>query len=395
MSSYGVVPTGFAVKSLHNVMTEIEEAQRALINPGLNQKATGIIGQLNGIFSKQVHEGWEVAHGIYRTIDVDSAEGEALDLLCALVGIKRLPATHSSAVLTLTLAENTTVPLGRVVSTAGNPDARWITKAAVTSTDAGTYTVLAEAQNTGEQIGLTGTLTVIETPVSGWTAVTNATDAQVGRQRENDTQLRQRRAQSLATQGTGTMGALQAKLRALSNVLEVRIIENDDDVMIDGIPPHAFEAIVRATSPSNETVENAIAQVIWDNKPLGIRAHGSDSGEAIDINGDIHEIAFTYPDAVRILVEVTVEVDERFFPEDGEEQIQAALAAYGDTLNSGDDVVLTRLYAPVYGVSGVTNVTVIEIAIHPAAPAAADIPISIRQIASIDSADVDVTVVPI
>ena len=63
-----------------------------------------------------------------------------------------------------------------------------MTTATVTGVGVGSaqYTVAAEALTAGRILALAGTLTTIATPVSGWTDVTNLTDATPGTDTETD-----------------------------------------------------------------------------------------------------------------------------------------------------------------------------------------------------------------
>jgi uncharacterized phage protein gp47/JayE len=437
MSSFGVVSTGFAQKLLADIKDEIEAQQRADISPGLNQSATSVLGQLNGIFAAKLAEIWEVLEAVYRSIDADSATGEALDDLCLLTGLIRLPTTKSTATITATGTPTTALPAGRVVSVNGNAVARFTTLAdaviasvsawvnttsyalgdrvknsskvyqcitAGTSAGSGGPTttaaniidgtvhwrylgagtgavdILAEAENFGPTVATSGTLTIIQTPVSGWSNAINVLDATVGRDVELDAALRLRRAASLQTSGSGAVDAIRGDVIHVSGVTQAFVFENVTDATDgDGLPPHSFETVVLGGAA------NALAQVIWDSKPAGIATYGGTSGTAVDAAGANQTINFSRPTSVNIYHVINVKIDAAKFPGTGDADIKAQLIAYGASLTVGDDVVASAQIPRIFdNVSGVLDVTVLQ-GTAPAPATSATIVIGSRELAIFDT----------
>jgi len=79
--SYGVLPTGFARKSLAEILAEIEAANIATFGPGVIQSAESPLGQLNGLFANLIAQEWEIAEDTYQSYDPDQAEGIRLEML--------------------------------------------------------------------------------------------------------------------------------------------------------------------------------------------------------------------------------------------------------------------------------------------------------------------------
>lgn len=93
-----------------------------------------------------------------------------------------------------------------------------------------------EAQNSGPILAVSGSLTKIETPVSGVDAVDNLTDGNIGRDVETDTELRIRRELSLRILGAATVEAITARLlQEVENVTAVKVLENDSETYNDTI----------------------------------------------------------------------------------------------------------------------------------------------------------------
>ena len=76
----------------------------------------------------------------------------------------------------------------------------------------------AEASETGPIAALTGTLTEIDTPVTGLDSVTNKEDATPGRDEETDSELKVRRENALQVSGAGTLESIRSRLLDLAGV---------------------------------------------------------------------------------------------------------------------------------------------------------------------------------
>lgn len=436
MSSFGIVDTGFVIKLLSDIKSEIEEQQRNDISPGLNQSSTSTLGQINGIFASKIAEEWEVLLSIYRSIDPDSATGEALDNLCLLTGIIRLAATKSTVTLTATGTPTTVLPSGRAASVNGNSSARFDTLASATITALSAWTnthayvagdrvtnasrayqcitagtsagsggptttssditdgsvhwrylgqgtgaidVLAEAEELGPTLGLAATITIIETPVSGWSNVTNFLDASVGLNEETDAALRLRRVATLQIGGKASVDAIRADILAVEDVTQAFVFANATDAADgDGVPAHAIEAVVLGGAADD------IAQAIWGSVAAGIKPYGGTSGTATDTAGDDHTVSFSRPTSVNIYHVLNIKIDAARFPSDGDTQIKDKLVLFGATLTIGDDVIASAQIASVFEVSGVLDVSVLQ-GTAPAPATSATIVTTSRQLAVFDS----------
>ena len=77
-----------------------------------------------------------------------------------------------------------------------------------------------------------GTLTVIDTPVAGWSSVTNPLDAIPGRNLETDTEAMTRRELLLSSQGNGPLQSIVQKVLLLPNVEQAIGFENLNDAAL-------------------------------------------------------------------------------------------------------------------------------------------------------------------
>jgi uncharacterized phage protein gp47/JayE len=390
--TYGVTSAGFVDKPVEVALAEIEAAQKAAFGATFDVTAQSPAGQINGIFAAHLRELWEVAQAIYLSWDPDQNTGETQTAIAALTGTVRRAATKSTVTATVNLNAGVTLSAGAVASVTGSPDSRFVTLADATNSGGSPadVSVAMEAETAGAVIANAGTLTEIETPVTGWNSITNAADATIGSEIEADEELRIRRETELRRAGAAAVDAIRADVLDVDTVVNCTVFENTADVTDgDGVPPHAIEVVVLSNPTSGD--EDDIAQAIWDSVAAGIERHGGTSGNATDDAGGTQVIEFTRPSAIPLYANIEVTVDSDY-PSDGDAQIKAALVAWAQNLSVGEDVIWSALYPIVFGISGVTDVTTLEILdSDPPTGGTSNIAIGARELATLASGDIDVT----
>jgi len=391
MTSYGVTSTGFVRKPIETILDELAADQKTAFGSNFDTSASSPAGQENGTFATQLDELWEVAEAVYSAIDPDKATGTALTALASRSGTIRQAATKSTVTATVNLDAGKTLAAGAVASVSGSPTSRFVTLVDVTNGGGAPadVSVAMEAEEAGVVVANTGTLTVIETPQSGWNSITNATDATIGEVEESDADLRIRREVELRRSGAAAVDAIRADILDVTGVTSCTVFENtDDDPDVDGVPAKAIEPVVLGGAL------NDIAQAIWDSRAGGIESHGDVSGTAVDDQGNNHTVYFSRPTEVDIYIDVEVDVDDDYAAT-GDTDIKTALETFGQTyLGVGDDVIYSQLFGIIFAVPGVVDVTLLEIGTAPAPSGTSNIVITARQLAIIDTANITVVSTP-
>lgn len=207
-------------------------------------------------------------------------------------------------------------------------------------------------------------ITSIETPIAGMNSVDNYLAGTAGRDTETDDELRLRRRRSLKVVGAASVPAIEARIsQEVDGVLSVRVIENpSDDTDSDGRPPHSFEAIVAGGD------EQEIAEKIWEVKAAGINTFSANSPliekQVLDSEGTIQIIRFSRPITKYVHMNIEISLyDEETFPDGGAESIKAALVAFGQGLQAGDNIIRQRFYSAIFSVAGVEEISLFELAI--------------------------------
>ena len=359
--AWGLTSDGFVAKTLEEIEAGMVQKQRDNIDPTIDTSQFGLIGQLNGIMASEIAAVWELAEAVNDAQDPDKARGASQDALYSLTGSVRDGAKPSLVVCECTLQPGTTIATGEAIaSVVGNPSARFANAVPLVNATASVAVVSAqfEALEPGPILANADTLTVRETLITGWDAVTNPDDAQPGSGVESDAEFRARREDELFAQGGGTVDGIRAELLKLDSVVACNVFENTSDVMSpEGLPPKSFCAVVHSDPGADDA--QAIADTIWANKPAGVEAFGDDPPIlVVDSEGATHEIRFKRPDETGIYVALRLTTGAGYI---GDDAVKAAIIASAETPNTegyldvGVDVYAGRFVTVAMGLRGVLN----------------------------------------
>ena len=204
-----------------------------------------------------------------------------------------------------------------------------------------------------------GSLNIIASPISGLTAVTNLVDGVTGRHVETDTAFRIRRRNSLKITGAATLSSILSRvLQDVPEVTQAFIYENATGSTDSfGRPGHSFELIVAALNTS--TINQKIANKIWERKPAGILAYGQTVMNVIDSNGNNQPIGFSHaaPKYAWVRLSCSTSGSDQVFPVTGRDIIKSAIMTLGAGLTFGNDLLLQPFAACGYAAGGITSVT--------------------------------------
>lgn len=381
----GLTPTGFEIKSLETILSEIKDEIHTNVSPNVNLETSSPTGQIVGVLARNERLMWELAQAVYSGQYPDSASGFSLTSLAALTGTARRAASPSLVTASVNIDPGTYAIGTLVAHVINDPTSRFVNRDAVTNGTASPddFDVVFQSEENGPVRAYAGTLTVIAEAVSGWNTVTNALDADLGQNEESDSELRARREAELARRGSTTAAAIRVDVADVADVDSVTVLENDTDVTVNGIPPHSIEALVLGG------LDAEIAEAILLSKPAGIRAYGSTTEYVIDDQGESHRIQFTRPTEKDIWMELDVAVDESVYA--GDDVLKETIADYGD-LNQkvSFDVIHSRIVAIAMGVTGVRDVTELRLGFFASPTGTTNLTISSREIARFDTSRIAV-----
>jgi hypothetical protein len=185
--------------------------------------------------------------------------------------------------------------------------------------------------------------------VAGWDTVTNSADAQLGRNKEENADLRPR------VEKAGS--SIPAVHKAVSDVVGVTFVSVKSNPLsssgtVDGIPRGAYSIVVEggddtAIAQAIYSVLNGVAGTVGDENITLTDSEGND----VVINFDRITRKYAY-----LIVKIDVP-DEDDYPDDGDDQIIASLVAYGATLAAGKKLYNWKLRNALPNLEGVDEVT--------------------------------------
>jgi len=399
----GLTSSGITIKSVDEILTDMESEQLANIDADLNTESDSILGQLNGIYAAALAELWELLEQVYQAAYPDTASGQSLSYVAALTGAIRQPATKSTLLVHLEGTVSTSVPAGTQAypdqdgAGPADPDSMYETTAVAVIAEEGAtdfIEVTMEAVTPGSyaNASLTGDVElVISTPVAGLDAITIQENSAAGDDEETDSELRTRREQTLALAGSSTVEAIRADVLQVTGVDSCTVFENrtgTTDAL--GLPPKSIEVLVY--SENDDYTGQDVADKIQLVKPAGTETYGSLSATTEDSAGNQYTTYYSEPTEETIHVELTLvaETDGTYV---GDSAVAEAIADWATrSLRVGQSVYGSDIIGVVVGLEGVISVDVSTVFVDDDDPPVTDDHIlTARELGAIIAANVDVT----
>lgn len=330
-------------------------------------------------------------------INPNIAGGVFLDAIWKLTGGERVAATPTLIRdVVLTGVPGTIVSSGSIASV-GVDGPQFILLSSVVLT-AGSGLGVFQALQSGAIAAPTGALNQIVTGVLGWETVANPVAGEVGRDEESDIASRIRRRQTLALQGITLPEAISSGLRTVEGVRSAVFRENvtNTPITIEGVVlgPHSVFVCVDGGT------DTAVALMLLRKKSIGAGWNGNTLVPTEEpYSGQTYNVRFSRPDPVPIFVRVTVRGGAAF--PDVPALVRGAMVAYANGLQEGEegfvvggDVSPFELSAAVNRVTPSIYVQDVKLSTDGATFTAAEVVITIEQIATLLAGDVAVTVLP-
>lgn len=387
--------TGVIVADTDTVLTEVQNEWRAVFGEDLDLSPSSPQGLM---ISAQVLERIGIMRNnadIANQINPNLATGVFLDAICALSGLARTAATHTTVTATVTGDEGTIIYAGALAETTAGDQFEATTSVAIPV--GGTASVPFQSVETGAIPCPAGSLTVIVDGILGWATVTNADAGTLGTAQQNDNALWLDRKNTLALQGISTTEAIISALYATDGVQSLSFRENvaSTTKVIDGITmdPHSIYVCVNGGTDAN------VANAIFQNKTAGAGYNGTTTVAVIDeISGQSYDVKFDRPTAIPALSRITVRLSGA--TGDPTDTIKQRVVDYANGLVAGEpgfvvggSVSPFELSGAAQGIPGV-YVTLSEVALASTAIfQTTEIPIALDEIATIGLSSVQVVIV--
>jgi uncharacterized phage protein gp47/JayE len=343
---------GFHRPTYAELLKEQETRAKELFGDDIDTSETTALGKFIRLSVYDFAKVYEVAEKVYYARFPNYATGQSLDRLLPFANITRNPATAARHIIEFFGTANKEIEVGTLVTTADNIN--FYTLKPVTIEDDGTGNGRVQVEVECTQLGTIGNVEVglidrLVNPNAFIQSVTHISLVLIAKDTETDVALRKRLQDTLKGTGAGTYEALYGALTRLPYVDGVVIAENEThEFDKDGRPPHSFQCYIVAP----ESIDNDIAQTIFDKKPVGIKCLGEVEIDVNDKGGFPHTMRFSR--AVEVPIELKIQVKVNVFAaENVVEEIKTNLMNFVNGMKNGEDVILTKMYSYIHKVEGV------------------------------------------
>ena len=363
----------------------IEQAKE-LFGDDIDTSNDSPLGKFIRLSVQDLADAYEAQEIIYYSRFPHTATGQSLDRLMPFAGITRNPATRAEHEVKFTGTAGYEVPSGFLVGTTGDEEFYLANPVELDSNGEGTGIVQSTELGEIGNVAL-GAITEIINPVVDVISIEHIAIVTIGAEVESDEDLRKRFELAIEGSGSGTITAIRGAIMRINGVTGCLIVENSSNETVDGRPPHSFEVFVYAP----DTLDQEIAETIFEKKPIGIHLVGDVSVEVIDDSGTTQTVKFSRVAETVVYIKATISTD-RDFELDGVDQIKTALVNQINSLGTGEDVVFTSLYKHFYAVTGVRDVTSLGICTDGSSFAAQNISMEEDDVARISEAAITIEV---
>ena len=215
--------TGIVIESFDAILSKLEQGFRAIYGQNINLNADTPDGQMIGLLAQMRMDFEELAQTVYNQLDPDAATGAWLEQRVAYAGLMRRAASYSYLRSVILTGEPYTQLYAGVMVSDPNKT-RWVLVSDVQLDSNGSTRADFRSEQLGSyNLGKNTPLT-IETVTLGLQRATTFENAEVGEDEETDQQLRERFWVSRTKNATNSAEAIAAKIRALPDVKQVRIL---------------------------------------------------------------------------------------------------------------------------------------------------------------------------
>ncbi len=383
-STWGVQPNGWYTPTLQEVLGDLKGNLTQFVDANLDLDDDAPEGQMAGVYAREAALLWEAGQALHDSNDPDNAENAQLQNICKLSGTAMQGPQKTTVACLCGLVSGTVLQNGVAIASLNlKPDVQFTPVSDFTAPSDGTFSVIFECLTTGPVTVAAGELIIISSPITGWTSISNPLPGVTGSVGDSNEVLRLRREADLAATGTSTAPALEADIAALAGVVSVKVLENDtNETDADGVAPHFTESIVYGTVDETE-----LAKVIWEGKPAGHSTQGTHPISFVDSKGITRSVKYSPASAVPIYLVYTLDKTGTGYV--GDTQAKADIVDGLQAITKpGKDVIAIRAAAQALTVQGVEDVTAYALGTAPGPTGQANIPITVRQIATFSSANV-------
>lgn len=299
---------GIKTQNFIEIINEYEEALKSTFGESFKVDKGSPIGSLILACSTNevaIHE--LIAWFTNNQMNVETAEGIFLDYICAKNRIFRKLPQKTTVDLIIRGTKNTPFNKNDITVIDKQENVIYNLKDDCVLNDAGYTIATFECEYFGDYNIYNDTVFEIQTPIVGLNTIEldyQNCNLTIGRYAETDNELRERHKDTVGQCGRFTMEATKANIANLDGINSVKYFENDtESTDTNGLPMKSYEYVVDGGD------ENAITDIIFFNKVLGVRAYGTTVIPKYDSEGNIYNIGYTKAEQINIGLNIDIEIN--------------------------------------------------------------------------------------
>lgn len=369
---------GWQREEIDELREDIDQLFRNKFSDSIDMDDDQTPGMLAGVLSEWSNLLEQLTAGIESSYLVLKATGTHIDDIGADEGIYRHQPSYASVELQVDVYTDpdspVLIPEGSQFSTADGQI--FETLADVTVTDPTTITgedgkpaslqdddgnalgrvmISANADDPGTESNvMPNSIVNAEQAIDGFYAVTNPNGATGGGDIETDNELRLRIMDNREHPSNGSKNGNETAIRNVEGVKDVHII-NNTEMTADQYGNPAKSAHLYVIGGDDQAVANAFFTAM----PLLTHTIGKISKAVTDVGGKTSTVNFDRATTIPIYIDLELSTDPLSFDEtSGPAAIKANILSYFDTLNMGNTVLYSKLFGPVYAVTGINDVDI-------------------------------------
>ena len=318
------------------------------VKPDVRTTDSNLIVSLLKFDAVEEYDSYIQALSVYNDLSVYTATGYSLGNITGHLNLTWLDAQKSVGQITIKANAGTVIPQAFGVETGDGIKFVTLNTSDVIIQDNATFEIIA--LNSGTQGNVrAGTINKMTTVINGVLSINNDNATYGGKEKETDTELRERYLRRLKVRSTFTTAGIRDFILNNTKVDKCQVIENDTDLTDeDGRLPHSYEPVCLG-----DTNEN-ILQALYLYKIAGIRTVG-------DIKKQFGEISvgFSRPTEVNIDFIINIKAIKNIWQDDFKNTIKNIINDYIDSLEPQDTIYNYKLLGEIYKqTSGITTIDI-------------------------------------
>ena len=308
-----ITATGIEPIGLTGFVERMEQVMRGAFGNDLSLASETPQGQFIALMAQSFTEVEELAVYVAAGQNLNQAAQNQIGDYSTTFSLPRIQGERSAVTATLSGTDGTQIPAGSRASVSTGGVFATAIDAIIPS--GGSIDVLMRAIENGPVIAAAGTLDTPLDAIAGWTGVTNAADATLGRLVESVPEYRLRYDGEVAVHSVDSLAAIRARVLEQEGVTDSRVFDNTTTADVTRqnvlIPARSILAVVEGGQDSE------IGAAIVATKPPGSVSTGNVDVTVPRAQGPDVLVSFRRERPVPLYMRIVLILDRSVFPSNG------------------------------------------------------------------------------